>query len=92
MFNSTFADPTGLSPENISTAFDLSKLIFEAMNKEKISQAVMKSDHFVEIIGQKKPRRLFDTDILLDSFLNEKKYGYSFLGGKTGYLPAAGYC
>jgi len=92
MYNTRFADPTGLSPDNLSTAMDVTRLLVEAMEKKEIKESVMQEEYFFAIENQKKGRRIFSTDILLQSFLNDSRYGYELIGGKTGYLPEAGYC
>jgi len=92
MYNTKFADPTGLSVENVSTALDISRLLYNALNQEKIQNTVVKNKNSFKIINNGKNRTVTSTDILLDSFLNQKKYGYSLVGGKTGYIPEAGYC
>ncbi len=92
MFNTTFGDPTGLDENNISTALDVARLIHFAMQRNEIRESVLQGKYEFSILNNKKNRRILNTDILVDSFLNKKKYGYELLGGKTGFLPEAGYC
>jgi len=92
MFNSSFSDPTGLSEYNVSTALDLSRLVYAAMQKNEIKESVLQGKYDLVIANNKKKRYLMNTDILLDSFLNKKKYGYELIGGKTGFTNEAGYC
>ncbi len=92
MYNTKFADPTGLATENYSTALDVSRLLYAALNQKKIQETVTKKKYSFEIINSAKKRTVTSTDILLDSFLNQPKYGYTLFGGKTGYIPEAGYC
>lgn len=87
--NSTiFIDPTGISANNMSTARDLVKLLEEAEKNKTIK-------YFTElpsiVIGQGNGRtvEIENTNGLLTSFLNEGDY--DVVGGKTGYLPQAGY-
>lgn len=92
MYNTSFADPTGLAVGNQSTAVDVSRLLYAALNQEKIQSTVTKNKATFKIFNNSKARTVTSTDILLDSFLNRKQYGYQLVGGKTGYIPEAGYC
>lgn len=96
MYNSIFTDPTGLDENNRSTALDVAKLLQSALAREEISRAVLTEEYEFQILESKYKSRdsgkVKNTDILLDSFLNEKQYGYEFLGGKTGFTDEAGYC
>jgi len=92
MINSDFADPTGLSELNLSTAQDVARLIHFAMQKNEIRESVLQPSYSFRILNNNKFRKINNTDILLGSFLNDKKHGYALIGGKTGYLFEAGYC
>jgi len=92
MYNTSFDDPTGLSPKNLSTAIDLAKLIYEALKKNEIKETVLQTQYSFDILNQKKERHVSNTDILIKSFLNDPKCGYELIGGKTGFLPESGYC
>jgi len=92
MANSDFADPTGLSELNLSTAQDVARLIHFAMQKNEIRESVLQPSYSFRILNNNKFRKINNTDILLGSFLNDKKHGYELIGGKTGYLFEAGYC
>jgi len=92
MFNSSFEDPTGLSENNISTALDVARLVHSAMQENEIRESVVQSKYSFEVLNNGKVRNISNTDILLDSFLNKKKYGYELIGGKTGFIYEAGYC
>ncbi|MBU1132511.1 serine hydrolase [Patescibacteria group bacterium] len=92
MYNTKFADPTGLHEENVSTALDVSRLLHAAMQENEISESVLTPKHSFEILNNGKTRNISNTDILLDSFLNKKSYGYELIGGKTGFINEAGYC
>ena len=89
MSNTKFADPTGLDSDNISTAFDLSKLLFHAIANSDIKNATTKKAYNISILNNKSSRTVYNTDILLDSFINKE---YTIIGGKTGYTPDAGAC
>jgi len=92
LYNTEFDDPTGLSELNTSTATDVAKLIYYTMQRNEIRESVIQGNYKFPIQNSKKTRRITTTDILIDSFLNSTKYGYEFIGGKTGYIPEAGYC
>jgi len=92
MEQSVFADPTGLSPQNRSTALDITRLVYTALKKNEIKESVSQGSYIFKILNSGKTRKITSTDILIDSFLNNARYGYNLIGGKTGYLPSAGYC
>lgn len=92
MYHTQFADPTGLDENNLSTAQDIARLSHAAMQKPEIQESVLQGKYEFEISNARKKRTVYNTDILVDSFLNKKSFGYQLIGGKTGYLPEAGYC
>lgn len=92
MINSDFADPTGLSELNLSTAQDVARLVHFAMQKNEIRESVLQPSYSFRVLNNNKVRKINNTDILVGSFLNDKKHGYELIGGKTGYLSEAGYC
>ncbi len=85
MEQSRFADPTGVDPDNLSTARDLIKLL-EAADANETVQAYMQSASVILAYGG---TTVENTNTLLTSFLN--RGNYDVLGGKTGFLPEAGY-
>lgn len=88
MTETTFVEPTGLSPFNRSTAWDLLRLLDAALDDERI-RAVTTTPW--AIVKQESGRtvEIPTTDALLESFVNQPPF--RLLGGKTGYLPEAGY-
>jgi len=86
LYNTHFADPTGLKIANQSTVSDLVKLLNFALQNETIAKTTSTSYYEFEVKGQDKKRtvKLKNTDTLLKSYLN-------VLGGKTGSLDTAGY-
>ncbi len=82
----SFADPIGLSSKNISNAYDVAKLLDEALSRDKIKEAVLQ-DRYLLRTEQGKSRVISSTDYLLSQNKN-----YQILGGKTGYLGSAGFC
>lgn len=84
----SFADPVGLSDNNVSTAREVAWLAQVALKQSEISKATTKSEYrFTTLDGREKV--IESTDYLLfepaaDSLI--------VLGGKTGYTDKAGYC
>lgn len=92
LYNSHFSDPTGLDVGNTSTATDVARLIYLAMKNDDIRETVIQESYSFKILNSKKTRKVTNTDILISSFLNNERYGYKLIGGKTGFLNEAGYC
>jgi D-alanyl-D-alanine carboxypeptidase len=90
MDNTSFADPTGLDDNNVSTARDLAKLVYTAMKNEEITSRVKLLEYELKPLNKKVVHKILNTDWLLQDewFLQT---GYSFVGGKTGYTDKAGY-
>jgi D-alanyl-D-alanine carboxypeptidase len=87
-FNTKFADPVGLSNDNVSTAREVALLVKAALDNPDIFKAVATNE--VEIVtaeGQKKTIK--STNYLLNNFSSERA---RILGGKTGHTDLAGYC
>jgi D-alanyl-D-alanine carboxypeptidase len=83
-----FNDPVGLSNQNISTAREVAIFTREALSNKEIRQAsVTKKYQFKTKEGRNKV--VYNTDDLLDSL---PKNSIRILGGKTGFIDAAGYC
>ena len=89
MNNTVFADPTGLLPENQSTARDVARLLANALDHEEIKEAVVKKTYVFSPQKSSKVYYVKSTNELLWSFLNEEPY--TFIGGKTGYIEESGY-
>jgi len=80
-----FDEVTGLNAGNVSTAAEVAKLLDYALNNSLIRQAVMLPEYSFTSIGENKDRRVTNTNLLLDSFLQLD-------GGKTGFTDEAGNC
>src|SRR3989339_1256196 len=89
MTRTTFTDPTGLSPENRSVTGDLVKMLRAALADGTIHSATEHVSASIQGVS-KRIYPLENTDELMKTFLNEAPY--HMVGGKTGYLPEAGYC
>ncbi len=89
MTSTTFHDPTGLSAENRSVAPDIIALLKAALGNEMIRYATEQAT--ASVTGSSgRTYTLENTNELLEGFINESPY--KIVGGKTGYLPEAGYC
>jgi len=82
-----FLEPTGLSPENVSSPQDYAAIAKAALAHPVIVKASAASDYVFETINTKAKHRLRNTNHLI-------LYGANFAinGSKTGYLEEAGYC
>ncbi|MBI2551022.1 D-alanyl-D-alanine carboxypeptidase [Candidatus Uhrbacteria bacterium] len=89
MDQTTFADPSGILPENRSSAFDVALLLNAAMEQPQITEFVTKRE-LTLTTSRGRTIKLANTNELFSSFLDEEPY--QILSGKTGYLPTAGYC
>jgi D-alanyl-D-alanine endopeptidase (penicillin-binding protein 7) len=79
-----YADPSGLLSENVSSAYDMARLIAFASSDERISTIMQKSQHTIAT-----PRRSItfrSTNHLLG------RDGMDVRGGKTGFITKSGYC
>ncbi len=88
LFHTTFADPAGYLPENTSSALDVARLAYAALERPEIREALVRTELVVRT-GAGADRRVTATNALLQSFLNEGEF--TVVGGKTGYTDEAGY-
>ena len=79
-----YADPSGLLSENVSSAYDMARLVTFVSNDQRIS-SVMRTPEYSTMIGRR-PVTVHSTNHLLG------KPGVDVLAGKTGFIHAAGYC
>jgi serine-type D-Ala-D-Ala endopeptidase (penicillin-binding protein 7) len=80
----TFADPSGLNPANISSAYDLSRLISFAAGDERISP-IMRTANY-SVTTNRRTINIHSTNRLVMGG------DIDVLGGKTGFISKAGYC
>ncbi|MGC4082752.1 MAG: serine hydrolase [Vicinamibacterales bacterium] len=79
-----YADPSGLLSDNVSSAFDMARLITNASNDERISSIMRMQEYTVH-----SPRR----DILFHSTNHLLgRQDLEVRAGKTGFISKAGYC
>lgn len=85
--NTGFVDPVGLSQFNVSNAVEVAKLANFALSDSRIKEAVSTPKYTVKT----KKGRMF-TVYNTDNLLSKDIEGMKIIGGKTGYINAAGYC
>ena len=79
-----YADPSGLLSENVSSAYDMARLITHASQDERIS-SIMRMSEYTVFTG-KRPISFHSTNHLLGRTDVEVR------AGKTGFISKAGYC
>lgn len=85
-YNTVFVEPTGLSPENVSSPKDYAIIAKEVFNDKKLQEISSQATYTFSTINTKKLHRLKNTSDLL------KNPSYKIIGSKTGYLHESGYC
>jgi serine-type D-Ala-D-Ala endopeptidase (penicillin-binding protein 7) len=86
MMNSRFVEPTGLSPMNISTLEDISKLTREVSQFDQIKTAASSTNTTVTIQTKSKSKNITSNS-------TSKYFGKEgIVAIKTGFTKAAGYC
>jgi len=88
LYHTTFTDPTGYMPQNVSTSVDVARLAYAALERPRVREALTRAELTVTTDAGD-ARRVPATNALLGSFLNEGEF--SIVGGKTGYTEEAGY-
>lgn len=84
----TFDDATGLSSKNVSVVTDLAMMFDRILENKTIRDITQRS--MVSITGfSGRTYTIESTDELLTTFVNQAPY--KIVGGKTGFLPEAGY-
>lgn len=84
--NSKFFEPTGLEPNNISTAHEILKILHYSYQYKQIREITQKKIYFVKIKNRNnKKLQMVNTNIIVHS-------KYKVLAGKTGYTIASDYC
>jgi D-alanyl-D-alanine endopeptidase (penicillin-binding protein 7) len=82
--NTTYADPSGLLADNVSSAYDMAKLITYVSSDERISSIMRKQYHSVAIGRQ--TIQVHSTNRLV------MQGDVDVQAGKTGFISKAGYC
>ena len=79
-----YADPSGLLSDNVSSAYDLARLIAHASNDERISGIMRTSDYTVRTPNRNITFR--NTNRLLAD------HDFDVMAAKTGFISKSGYC
>ncbi len=82
----SFIEPTGLSPENVSSPLDYAIITKEVFGNSLIKKISTAAKYTFKTINTKKTHTLTNTNQLL------KSGTYPIIGSKTGYLEEAGHC
>jgi D-alanyl-D-alanine endopeptidase (penicillin-binding protein 7) len=82
--NTTFTDPSGLDANNVSSAYDLSRLIAYAAGDERIAAIMRKPEY--KLTTSRRTMSIHSTNRLLINGDTDVR------GGKTGFTVKAGYC
>jgi D-alanyl-D-alanine endopeptidase (penicillin-binding protein 7) len=82
--STTYADPSGLLAENVSSAYDQARLIATASANEQISEIMRKSSYTMNI-GKR---------VITANSTNQivRTGDIDVVGGKTGFISRSGYC
>jgi D-alanyl-D-alanine endopeptidase (penicillin-binding protein 7) len=80
-----YADPSGLLSENMSSAYDMARLITYASQDERISSA-MRTPEYTLYTASHRPITFHSTNHLLG------RADMDVRAGKTGFISKAGYC
>lgn len=81
-----FYEPTGLDPENVTTAKEYALLATAALSDPMVSIPAATWKYSFNNVNNDEPHNLKNTNYLLGSFK------YSFFASKTGYLNEAAHC
>jgi D-alanyl-D-alanine endopeptidase (penicillin-binding protein 7) len=79
-----YADPSGLLSANVSSAYDMARLIAFVGQDERIAGVMRKANHSIQV--GRRTINIHSTNQLV------MKGDVDVLGGKTGFIRAAGYC
>src|SRR5262249_46376444 len=82
--NTSYADPSGLLSENVSSAYDMARLITVASSDERIA-AIMRTPEYT-VRTQRRSIPFHSTNHLLG------RENVDVRAGKTGFISKAGYC
>jgi D-alanyl-D-alanine endopeptidase (penicillin-binding protein 7) len=82
--STTYTDPSGLEPTNVSSAYDMARLIAYAAGDERIS-AIMRMPSYT-FSTNRHTLTIRSTNQLV------RMGGMDVRGGKTGFISQAGYC
>jgi D-alanyl-D-alanine endopeptidase (penicillin-binding protein 7) len=79
-----YTDPSGLHADNLSSAYDMARLIVYAAGDDRISSVMRKPEY--TFTTSRKTITIHSTNQLV------RKGDVDILGGKTGFIARSGYC
>ena len=79
-----YADPSGLLSDNVSSAYDMARLIAQVSGDHRIASIMQKQEHTVQ--AGRRRISIRSTNQLV------RAGDVDVLGGKTGFIRKAGYC
>ena len=82
--HTAYADPSGLDADNVSSAFDMARLIAFASSDERIARIMRKP--YYTVLTNRRVINIHSTNKLV------VKGDVDVRGGKTGFIRKAGYC
>jgi D-alanyl-D-alanine endopeptidase (penicillin-binding protein 7) len=82
--STVYADPSGLLSENMSSAYDLARLIAYAAADERVG-AIMRKSQFSTQVGKRTITAHSTNQIVRSGDID-------VVGGKTGFISRSGYC
>jgi len=82
--NTYYTDPSGLFSDNVSTAYEMARLIAYAASDHRIAAIMQKPSHSVSV-GRRRITVSSTNQLVM-------KGDVDVLGGKTGFIRKAGYC
>lgn len=85
LLSTSFAEPTGLSDKNVSTAAEYARVAQAAFDVPEIEEMAQKHSYAFLTLNTKRRHVLQTTNDLL-------KRNIGIIAGKTGYTDEAGYC
>lgn len=84
--STSFIEPTGLSPENVSSPLDYAIITKELFTNPLLKKISTTASYSFKTINTKVPHKLTNTSQLV------RNATYPIIGSKTGYLNEAGNC
>jgi D-alanyl-D-alanine endopeptidase (penicillin-binding protein 7) len=79
-----YTDPSGLNADNVSSAFDMARLISFASGDDRVA-SIMRTKDYQFVPAARRAVTLHNTNKLVGSDVDVR-------GGKTGFISKAGYC
>ena len=84
--STTFIEPTGLSPDNVSSPADYAIITKAVFTNSLMKKVTTTKKYTFKMVGTKKYHTIKNTDQLV------RDGTYPIIGSKTGYLVEAGHC